>query len=321
MTDNWKPGASLEILKTRARVLQSIRAFFAARDVLEVETPILSKSAITDPQLESFVTQFNQANYYLHTSPEFYMKRLLASGTGDIFQIARVFRVDEQGRNHNPEFCMLEWYRLGFDHHALMDEMEELIKNIFSEIQGNVSFERISYQQAFQNKLGIDPLESDAKQLQQCVRDNNISIPRGMDIDNKDMWLDWLMVMSIGPSFSKNGFTFLYDYPASQAALARLSENDSRVAHRFELFAGELELANGFYELTDADEQSVRFTNENRLREQRGQKTMPIDQLLLDALKAGMPECSGVAIGLDRLLMVLTQKKHIRDVISFETDE
>ena len=319
MTDNWKPAASLETFKIRARVLQSIRAFFAARDVLEVETPILSKSAITDPQLESFKTRFKQCEYYLHTSPEFYMKRLLASGSGDIFQIARVFRVDEQGRNHNPEFSMLEWYRLGFDHHALMDEMEALIKHIFSERQGNISFERISYQQAFQNKLGIDPLESDAQQLERCAKDNNITIPQGMDKDDKDMWLDWLMVVSIGPSFSKSGFTFLYDYPASQAALAKLSQNDSRIAHRFELFAGELELANGFYELTDAKEQSARFIKENKLREQRGQRAMPIDQLLLDALKAGMPDCSGVAIGLDRLLMVLSQAKHIRDVIAFET--
>jgi len=321
MTDNWKPAASLETLKIRARVLQSIRAFFAARDVLEVETPILSKSAITDPQLESFKTQFNQSDYYLHTSPEFYMKRLLASGSGDIFQISRVFRVDEQGTNHNPEFSMLEWYRLGLDHHALMDEMEELIKNIFSDKQKDIIFQRISYQQAFQNKLAIDPLEADAQQLEKCARDNNISIPQGMDMDDKDMWLDWLMVISIGPSFSKNGFTFLYDYPASQAALAKLSKHDSRIAHRFELFAGELELANGFYELTDAEEQSARFTNENKLREQGGQKAMPIDLHLLKALKAGMPECSGVAIGLDRLLMVLTQANHIRDVIAFETGD
>jgi len=321
MTDNWKPATSLETLKIRARVLQSVRAFLAARDVLEVETPILSRSAITDPQLESFKTQFNQCDYYLHTSPEFYMKRLLASGSGDVFQIARVFRIDEQGRNHNPEFSMLEWYRLGLDHHALMDEMEDLIKNIFSDKQENIIFERISYQQAFQNKLGIDPLESNAQQLEKCTRDNNISIPQGMDMDDKDMWLDWLMIMSIGPSFSKNGFTFLYDYPASQAALARLSDRDSRIAHRFELFAGELELANGFYELTDAEEQSARFMNENRLREQRGQKAMPIDLNLLKALKAGMPECSGVAIGLDRLLMVLTGAEHIRDVITFETGD
>jgi len=321
MTDNWKPTASLETLKTRARVLKSIRAFFAARDVLEVETPILSTSAITDPQLESFKTQFNQLDYYLHTSPEFYMKRLLASGSGDIFQIARVFRIDEQGRNHNPEFSMLEWYRLGFDHHALMDEMEGLVKNIFSGIQKNISFKRISYQQAFQNILGIDPLESNARALAECAKKNNIETPQGMELDDKDMWLDWLMVMSIAPSFAKNDFTFLYDYPASQAALACLSENDSRVAHRFELFSGELELANGFYELTDAEEQSARFINENRLREQRGQKIMPIDQSLLDALEAGLPECSGVAIGLDRLLMVLSREKHIRDVIAFEIDK
>jgi len=320
MTNSWKPGASIENLKIRARVLQSIRAFFAARNVLEVETPILSLSAITDPQLESFVTQLHQKDFYLHTSPEFYMKRLLASGSGDIYQVARVFRVDEQGRNHNPEFSMLEWYRLGYDHHDLMDEMENLIMELFGHDQsGKLNFKRISYQQAFQEELKIDPLEATAALLKQCAQDNDVEIPQGMDLEDKDMWLDWLMVARIAPGFSKDSFTFLYDYPASQAALARLSQTDSRVAHRFELFYGELELANGFYELTDTQEQAERFEKENQQRLLRNQKAMPVDNHFLKALESGLPECSGVAIGLDRLLMVMTGASKISDVISFET--
>jgi len=314
---HWQPTASLEMLKIRARMLQGIRAFFADNNVLEVETPILSTAAITDPQLESFSTCFQQQEYFLHTSPEFYMKRLLASGSGDIYQIARVFRDDELGTKHNPEFSMLEWYRCDYNHHQLMDEIESLLKRLFNQPQ--LSVERKSYQQAFIDQLEIDPLIVDASALKECVNKNNIEIPQGMDIDDKDMWLDWLMVEKIAPSFTKEKFTFLYDYPASQAALARLSKDDSRIAHRFELFYGELETGNGFYELTDANEQATRFENENKIRRRRGQKIMPVDNALLEALEAGLPDSSGVALGLDRLLMILTGASHIQDVISFAT--
>jgi len=314
MSEDWQPTTSIEAIKERARILQSIRAFFAEQNVLEVETPIISSAAITDPQLESFSTQYNQKEFFLHTSPEFFMKRLLVAGSGDIYQLSKVFRGDEEGRHHNPEFTMLEWYRLGLDHHQLMDEMETLLISVMGEKENK--FLRLSYQEVFLTQLEIDPFDADINSLKQCARKFNIETPQGMG-DDIDMWLDWLMVEKIAPSFSKNAFTFLYDYPASQAALARLDKIDPLKANRFELFYGELELANGFYELTDASEQSARFESENSLRKQRGQKIMPVDYGLLGALEAGLPECSGVAIGVDRLLMILMDAKHIREVIGF----
>ena len=321
-------------------MLQAIRAFFAERNVLEVETPVISNAAVTDPQIESFQiesfqvesfsaqdhSQYHQKNYYLQTSPEFYMKRLLAAGSGDIFQLAKVFRDDENGRYHIPEFSMLEWYRSGFNHHQLMDEMQSLISCLMPEEKKH--FQRISYQQAFINELQIDPFDADVNALKQCAEKHNIETPWGMDDDrgmdnergmddHKDIWLDWLMVEKIAAGFAKNSFTFLYDYPASQASLARLDKDDARKANRFELFYGELELANGFYELTDANEQAQRFENDNETRRQRRQKTMPVDYALLAALQSGLPDCSGVAIGIDRLLMLLTGAGHIKEVISF----
>jgi len=312
---DWQPTADLVVIRERARLLQRIRAFFAERNVLEVETPQLSPAAMTDPQLESFSCRFRQADYYLHTSPEFYMKRLLAAGSGDIYQLARVFRQDELGPDHRPEFTLLEWYRIGMDHHQLMQELEQLIRFLWADRP--VSFESISYRQAFLQQLQLDPLTADAGDLQQCARRHHVEIPQGMDTTDKDMWLDWLMVDKIAPAFNPGGFTFLYDYPASQAALARLSVEDPRLAHRFELFYGELELANGFYELSDAMEQQQRFEKENALRRQRGQKTMPMDKHLLAALQSGLPDCSGVALGIDRLLMLITGAKDIGAVISF----
>ena len=314
MTQHWRPTASLKNIKERARILNGIRAFFAQKNVLEVNTPVISPAAITDPQIESFSTQFNQHTCFLHTSPEFYMKRLLAAGSGDIFQIANVFRDDELGRHHNPEFTLLEWYRINFDHHQLMDEVQSLLSELVP--AEKKQFQRISYQQAFIKQLQIDPFNVDVDVLKKCAEKNKIETPQGMGED-KDMWLDWLMVEKIAPSFSKNGFTFLYDYPASQASLARLDKTDSRKANRFELFFGELELANGFYELTDAQEQLQRFQKENEIREQRKQKVMPIDMDLIDALAVGLPNCSGVAMGIDRVLMLALGAEHIRDVICF----
>lgn len=314
----WQPSASLPAIKERAQLLQDIRAFFAQHQVLEVETPILSSCANTDPQIESFFTRFNQRDYYLHTSPEFYMKRLLAAGSGDIYQVARVFRDDELGRYHNPEFTLLEWYRLGFDHHQLMDEMQALIKKLFS--NRDIKFQRISYKQAFMDQLHIDPLTANVQALQESMLEQALEIPQGMSLQDKDMWLDWLMLEKIAPSFAKTSFTFIYDYPASQAALSRLDKNNPLLAHRFELFYGELELANGFYELTDVHEQQKRFENENKIRRSLGKKVMPVDYELLGALASGLPECSGVALGLDRLLMLKMQLEHIGEVISFANE-
>lgn len=313
----WQPGASREMLQARARLLQGIRAFFAEREVMEVETPSLSAATITDPQLQSFVTRFQQTDYYLQTSPEFFMKRLLAAGYGDIYQVARVFRDDELGRHHNPEFSLLEWYRCGFDHHQLMDEVEALVQQLLNR---EISTGRLSYQQAFQQQLSIDPLEASCEALKACAQSHGIEIPVGMDESDKDMWLDWLMVERVARGFDTAGFTFVYDYPASQAALARLNPQDNRVAHRFELYYGELELANGFYELTDAEEQLQRFIDENKQREKLGLASMPVDMALISALESGMPDCSGVALGIDRLMMLVCGAKHISEVMSFVTE-
>ncbi|MFW2371669.1 MAG: EF-P lysine aminoacylase EpmA [Gammaproteobacteria bacterium] len=320
---NWKPAASFEAIKSRARMLQAIRAFFAERQVQEVETPCLARSAIPDPHLHSFQTQFLGQRLYLQTSPEFFMKRLLASGSGDIYQIARVFRDDELGSRHNPEFTLLEWYRLGLDHHQLMDEIQQLLIQLLDRLGSRINVHdvrRLSYQQAFVEVLDIDPLACTVQQLQQMAQQRAIEVPQGMVMDDKDMWLDWLMSQSVAPAFAKDRFSFIYDYPASQAALARISTQDSRLAHRFELFYGDLELANGFYELTDANEQRQRFEQENRHRFAKGMPEMALDENLLSALDQGMPECSGVAIGLDRLLMVLSGKSHISEVLSFPLD-
>lgn len=301
-------------------MLQNIRAFFTRYNALEVETPILSKSTITDPHLHSFKTGYLNHHYYLHTSPEFFMKRLLAAGSGDIYQICKVFRDDEQGQNHNPEFTMLEWYRVGFDQQQLMDEIEKLFKTLLKKLDTELSWQsvkRISYQQVFIDVLGIDPLETGAVELKSVTEKNNIEIPIGMDADDRDMWLDWLMTQAIAPSLDKKQFTFLYDYPASQAALAKLNSADPRVAHRFEVYYGELELANGFNELTNAAEQRRRFEEENKKRQQLGLDIIPVDENLLSALEQGIPECSGVAVGLDRLLMVLLGIERIEDVLSF----
>lgn len=314
MHQHWQPTAALQTLKQKARMLHNIRAFFAERNVLEIDTPSISKTAVTDPQLESFVTHFQNQQYFLHTSPEFHMKRLLAAGSGDIYQLAKVFRNDEKGRHHNPEFTLLEWYRLGFDHFQLMGEIEILLTHIMpKKIQ---HFQRISYQHAFISQLQIDPLTATVSELKHSAQQHHIETPQGMS-NNKDLWLDWLMIEKIAPSFKKNTFTFLYNYPASQASLARLDKNDARIANRFELFFGELELANGFYELTDAQEQKQRFEKDNEIRAQHNQKIMPIDNNLIDALNSGLPNCAGVAIGIDRLLMLLTNTTDIKHVMSF----
>ena len=318
--DNWQSSTSIECLQQRARLLQSLRAFFSERKILEVETPVLSSAAITDPHLESFSTSFLSKNYYLQTSPEFFMKRLLAMGSGDIFQLGKAFRDDEVGRYHNAEFTLLEWYRLDIDHHQLMLEMSSLCEVLLQQHSTLIwqPPQKFSYQEIFQNILNIDPLNARAKDLQNMAAKNDIECPQGMVLDDKNMWLDWLMTQAIAPAFKTDRLTFIYDYPASQAALARLNPSDNRVAHRFEMFWGELELANGFWELQDAAEQRQRFETENQQRQQQGLDCMPIDENLLAALEAGLPDCAGVALGIDRLLMVLLQKKTIQDVLSFD---
>lgn len=299
----------------RAGLLGKLRKFFQQRGILEVETPILSRAGATDLHLSSFRLGEGPATRYLATSPEFPMKRLLAAGAGSIYQIARVFRQGEAGRHHNPEFTMLEWYRPGYSMQTLMQEVVDLIRSVEPEDQPFGEVLHISYRQAFLDALDLDPLKADTDLLRRVASERGIDIREPLD---KNAWLDLLFESIISSNFPDRRLTFVYDYPASQAALARLKPQDQRVAERFELYLGAGELANGYCELTDASEQAKRFAADNEQRLQSGLDEVPVDRALLDALKEGLPYCSGVALGLDRLLIVLAGAEHIRDVIAFD---
>ena len=304
-------------------MLKSIRVFFDARDVLEVETPLLSLYSTTDPHLDSLAARFRDQRCYLNTSPEYGMKRLLAGSNRAIYQVCKSFRDDELGQYHNPEFTMLEWYRPGYDMAQLMKELQELVTELWRVLHESIPapvFDSLSYRQAFEQSAGIDPHRATSSVCMQVAKDKGVEIPQGLDVDDDtDEWLDWLLTQLVLPSLAKDGFTFIYDYPASQCSLARI-EKDGRqqsVAKRFELLFGDLELANGFYELTDAEEQLQRFNAENAIRLKNKRAAGRIDENLIDALTAGLAECSGVAVGLDRLLMVLSGAESIEQVLSF----
>ena len=296
-------------LIARARLHQRIRAFFSQHDLLEVDTPLLSPSTNTDPHIESIAARVCGQTQYLQTSPEFAMKRLLAGGSGSIYQICHAFRDEEQGRYHHPEFSLLEWYCVGFDYRQLMAHVESLISYLFEsdELPG---FHHIRYAHCFEQAIGVDIFNSTLAQLREIVSQHI----GGIDVHSltRNDCFDLLMSEVVARSFS--GFTFVYDYPADQASLARLSRRDARVAERFELFYNDLELANGFSELTDASEQRRRFEQDNALRRQRGLSEYPLDENFLAALEKGLPECAGVALGLDRLLMVLHDVDSIAQV-------
>lgn len=312
---SWQPSASLDVLKQKARMLQKLRAFFSVRDVLEVETPMLSQAGTTDPNIDSFHTHDPGLNWqgYLHTSPEFPMKRLLAAGSGSIYQVCKVFRRAEQGKQHNPEFTMLEWYRIDFDHHLLMKEVDELVRELLSDRVELGETQSFSYQQVFENQLGLNPHTATVEQLKTAVEETNCPEVIGLE-DNKDAWLDILMTHVIEPAIPKNCPVFIYDFPVSQASLARIRGG---VAERFELYINGMELANGFHELTDANEQRRRFESDNKQRQAQGKQPVMIDENLLAALEKGLPDCAGVAIGLDRLLMLAMSVEKIEDILSF----
>ena len=307
-----------------------MRAFFSERKVLEVDTPVLSQAAITDPNIESFVTHCSVSSeknnrLFLHTSPEFPMKRLLAAGSGSIYQICKVFRNEESGRFHNPEFTLLEWYRVGYDQHQMMDEVEELVSGLLSPYLKLGESERLSYAEIFQMYADINPHKADIKTLKECAEQYAVSIPVSMqengDNSSKDVWLDLLLTQLIEPRLGKGKLTFLYDYPASQASLAKIrrvnGETGCDVAERFELYLYGVELANGFHELQDHEEQRDRFQEEQKMRISAGQTISPIDENLLKSLKFGLPASSGVALGLDRLLMLAVGEEMLYKVITF----
>ena len=312
----WRPGLTRQRLLDRAKVMASIREFFVSRDVLEVETPLLSRAGVTDPHLTNALTTLNSLGpspYYLQTSPEYAMKRLLAAGSGSIFQLARVVRDDEVGRWHNPEFTLLEWYRVGSDEHQLMDEVDDFLQAMLH----CGAAERITYQQAFLRYLQIDPLTDEGlSSLRAWLVRQDIGSWIADEPDH-DVLLHLAMSFYIEPLIGTEVPCFIYNFPASQASLAKIDATDKRVARRFEAYFKGVELANGFYELTDAQAQARRFAEDNRQREQMGRPPASIDTRFLAALEAGMPECAGVALGVDRLLMLKWQVDHIDQVQTF----
>lgn len=304
----WQPLANHTALQQRALMNQTIRQFFAERSVLEVETPLLANAGVTDPHIESIRTQ----NQYLQTSPEYFMKRLLAAGSGDIYQLGKVFRKEELGRFHHTEFTLLEWYRLDFGQWDLIKEVEQLI----GQLLGTQQFSYISYRELFEEYLGINPFAASCEELAQIAQQY---IEIQMNDATKDDWLNLLLSHVLEPKLKQRGAVFLYAYPPSQAVLANtvIDQHGDCVAERFELYIQGLELANGFHELTDAKQQLQRFEEDNALRVKMGLQPVAIDYCLIDALNAGLPDCSGVALGIDRILMLKQQAAAIDDVLTF----
>lgn len=312
----WTPTATIATLEVRANMLRAIRDYFAATRALEVETPTLSAAAVSDVHLASVSARANGESRYLITSPEYAMKRLLAAGCGDIWQIGRVYRDGEVGRWHNPEFTMIEWYRIGMDHHALMSDVERLINSALPPAKQFDRAERVTYREAVQLHAGVDALEDPAAVFVARLESENIDVPQDLHVD-RDACLDLIMSTLVGPRLGQDRLTFIYDYPASQAALARIR---GPVASRFEAYLNGIELANGFHELANASEQHSRFEADQAQRRERGLPVQPIDEHFLTALEHGLPDCSGVALGFDRLVMCATDAKHIRDVLTFPFD-
>lgn len=314
---SWQPTTSLEVLRLRAVTLKQIRSFFEQRGVLEVETPLLSHAIGSDPNLDPIEAHCQQhgskEKLFLQTSPEFSMKRLLASGSGPIFQICKAFRSGEAGPKHNPEFTMLEWYRPGFEHDQLMDEVEELM----AEILEITNIPRISYRDVFRQHLGIDPHTASASEIKSLAQQK---IDIALDSKDKDIWLELLYSHLIEPELKDA--VFIHDYPKTQAALARIEKDQQgvEVARRFELVVSGLELANGYFELSDPGELLRRFNSDQLIRKQRAQPQNPLDHNLLAAHQHGLPSCAGVALGIDRLIMLAAGVDSIEEVISFPED-
>ena len=308
----WEPSATIAALHQRANILSEIRAFFNRRNYLEVETPIMARFGITDVYLSNIKALFRNEPYSLQTSPEYHMKRLLAAGSGPIFQLARVFRDDELGRWHNPEFTLLEWYQLGIDHHALMAEVDALLQ----EILGCGPLIKKTYQQVFRDGCGIDPLVASIQELQQVLIQFELDKVLAIDEADRDQYLFLLMSHVIEPLLAKESAPVaVFDFPVSQAALAKVKDG---VAERFEIYYRGIELLNGFHELTDREAQAQRFSNDNAARVSRGLESNPPDEYLLAALHHGLPPCSGVALGIERLLALAMNQSSISSTMAFD---
>jgi lysyl-tRNA synthetase class 2 len=318
MTVDWRPASGPRAAATRAAILRRIRKRFDAEGLLEVDTPALGLSAVSDTQIESLAIAdclVSPAPLYLHTSPEFCMKRLLAAGYPDIYSICRVFRDGEAGRRHQPEFTMVEWYRLGFEFNEIIDDTLALIVAALGDRAPRDAARQVEYRDAFIEAAGVDPFEDDIDALAGAI-DADADLRRALG-DERDDWLDLVLAQRVIPSFDAGRLTVLRHYPASQAALARRCPGNARVADRFEVFLGAVELANGYVELTDAREQRARIEADNAERRRRGRALRPVDEALLDALETGLPDCAGVAMGFERLQMLHDRTDDIRDVITF----
>ena len=317
---DWRTGATPDMLRRRAALLGASRAFFADRGVLEVDTPIVVNAPVSDVHIHSAHVTFTDGagrsvqRCYLHTSPEYAMKRLIAAGLGDIYQICHVVRGLERGRLHNAEFTLIEWYRMGWSLEALIDEVEALTRTLLGPRAAALASERLSYRDAFRQHLGIDPFDAPRERLAAAAHAAGFT---GGESADRDELLELLMSVRIGPALGRGALTFVHGYPASQAALARVDPTDPRAAQRFELYLSGIELANGFHELADVREQRARFEQDQQARQRRGLEIAPLDERLLAALSAGLPDCSGVALGFDRLVMLAVDAVRIDEVIPF----
>lgn len=322
---HWRPTASRALLEQRAILLARARRFFADGGVLEVDTPMVVNAPVTDIHIHSARVNLGpdtKHGYFLHTSPEYAMKRLLASGSGDIYQICHVVRGFERGRLHNAEFTLIEWYRLGFSLDDLMSEVDALVRALLGPAATGRNSERITYRDAFLREMKLDPFTASMEELRQAVAKLgfNGAPSAGTTAPQRDELLDLLMGTVVGPRLGANALTFVHAYPATQAALARLDPKDPRAALRFELYCDGVELANGFHELAAAAEQRARFEQDNRERQRVGLPVHAPDEFLLAALAAGLPECCGVALGFDRTVMLATGAKSIDEVLAFPTE-
>lgn len=311
---DWRPTGSAGALRERARLLSTIRTFFAERDVLEVDTPLLAQFGVTDPNIELFTVSESNEKRFLQSSPEYAMKRLLASGIGDIYQLGKAFRRGERGSRHNPEFTLLEWYRTNINHYELIREVAELATRVLPVS----SWQVWSYAALFAEILNLDVFTASTEALSKKIEEEGISIDAPLShLDH----LDLLMTHRIEPQIANWGLVFIIDFLPEQSALARLiTQGENTVAARFEAYYGGLELANGYWEETQADALSARFTDDNAKRDLRGQKQIAPDTRLLDALEAEFPDCAGVALGFDRLLMLMLAQSSISEVMPFAWD-
>jgi len=319
---NWQPSASFDTLRLRARLNALVRAFFAERGMLEVETPVLSRGGNSEPNIASFSLEFSgrtdgaPRTRWLRTSPEYPLKRLLAAGLGDCYELGRVFRDGEAGGRHNPEFTMLEWYRVGWNHLRLAEETADLVNAALALVGRSATLRVVRYRDLYRDALGIDPFVASEGELRAALGDVHID-PTGLTRDDR---LDLLMTHRLQPAFASGELLAVTDWPASQCALARLRDDGDGflIAERFELYLGPVELANGYHELTDVGEQRARFQRDLERRRERGASEPTLDEAFLAALDAGLPDCAGVALGVDRLLMAMLGTDRIADVLAFD---